>query len=281
MEWTQKMSLKNKIILITGGSGSLGKGLLERIEKAKEIRILSRSETGQIPLKSLHPNVKFILGDVRDTQAVINAMRDVEVVIHAAAFKFLDLGELQARECALTNVLGSINVIDAAINEGSVEMCIGISTDKVVNARNVYGATKHIMEKLFTEANRNSNKKFFCVRYGNVMGTTGSVLTIWEKQKKAGKPLTITDKRMRRFFFSLDEAIDLIFYAIKKAKGGEIFAVKMPSYSIYDMALEISDDIIETGMRPGEKLNETLIGDYEGEEFTSEQSGNNERVVIK
>lgn len=275
------MTLKNKIILITGGTGSLGKGLLWRIEGAKEIRILSRSETGQLPLKAKYPDVKFILGDVRDKRAVQDAMRGVEVVIHAAAFKFLDVAENQARDCALTNVLGSINVIDAAKSTDSVKLCIGISTDKVVNARNVYGASKHIMEKLFREADGNSSKIFTCVRYGNVRATTGSVLTIWKRQKEEGKPLTITDKRMRRFFFSLDEAIDLIFYAIKHAKGGEVFAVKMPSYSIYEMAKEISDDIVEIGMRPGEKLNEDLIGDYEGEAFTSEQSGNNEIVVIK
>ena len=272
---------KDKVVAILGGSGSLGKGLLERIKDAQEIRVFSRSEAGQLPIKSKYPGVRFILGDVRDKRAVQDAMRGVDIVIHAAAFKFLDVAEKQARACALTNVLGSINVIDAAMAEPSVKLCIGISTDKVVNARNVYGASKHIMEKLFSEANENSDKIFTCVRYGNVRATTGSVLTVWERQKKEGKPLTITDKRMRRFFFSLDEAIDLIFHAIKHAKGGEVFAVKMPSYSIYEMAKEISDDIVEIGMRPGEKLNETLIGDYEGEEFTSEESGNGEIVVIK
>lgn len=273
--------MKKYTYLITGGSGSLGKGLLERIKDAKEIRILSRSETGQIPLKAKYSHVKFILGDVRDLVAVKDAMKDVDIVIHAAAFKFLDLAEKQARECALTNVVGSINLIDAVKDEPSVKLCVGISTDKVVYARNVYGCTKHIMEKLFTEANGHSKTKFVCVRYGNVLATTGSVLTIWQRQKDEGKPLTITDKRMRRFFFSLDEAIDLIFHAMKHTKGGEVFAIKMPSRSIYEMAKEISDDIVETGMRPGEKLYEHLIGDYEGEEFTSKQSGNNEIVVLK
>lgn len=273
--------MRGKVVLITGGTGSLGKGLLERIKDAKEIRILSRSESSQIVLKEKYPQVHFILGDVRDAQSVINAMRGVDIVIHAAAFKFLDVAELQPRECALTNVVGSINVIDAALNEPSVKVCVGISTDKVVYARNVYGATKHIMEKLFKEADRHTNKKFFCVRYGNVMGTTGSVLTIWKRQAEEHKPITVTDKRMRRFFFSLDEAIDLIFYAIKHGKGGEVFAIKMPSYSIYDLAKGFSNNIKITGLRPGEKLNETLIGDYEGDEFTSKQSGNNEVVVIK
>lgn len=270
----------NKTILITGGSGSLGKGLLERITDAKEIRVLSRSEASQIPLKFKHPSVTYILGDVRDPQAVKNAMVGVDIVIHAAAFKFVDLGETQARECALTNVVGSINVIDAAMNEPSVKVCLGISTDKVVYARNVYGCTKHIMEKLFTEASKKSDKRFLCVRYGNVLETTGSVLTIWKKQKEAGQPLSITDKRMRRFFFTLDESIDLIFHALREGKTGTVIAIKMPSRSIYEMAKEISDDIVEIGLRPGEKIYEALIGDYEGEEFTTEDSGNNEVVVI-
>lgn len=274
------MTLQGKTILITGGTGSLGKGLLQDIQGAKEIRIMSRSETGQLALKPLYPDVKFILGDVRDKIACKRLVRGCDVVIHAAAFKFLDLAESQAREAALTNVLGSINVIEAVEEDGHVELCLGISTDKVVYARNVYGCTKHIMEKLFQEADRHSPTAFTCVRYGNVLGTTGSVLTIWERQKREGKPLTITDKRMRRFFFTIDEAIELIFHAIEHAKGGEVFAIKMKSYSIYEMALETGTRIKETGLRPGEKIYETLIGDYEGEEFTSEQSGDNEIVRI-
>jgi len=266
--------------LITGGTGSLGRGLLEALE-GEDITVMSRSETGQIPLKAKYPKVKFILGDVRDATAVKNAMKGINIVIHAAAFKFLDVAELQARECALTNVLGSINVIDAALGEKSVKKVIGISTDKVVSPENVYGCTKHIMEKLFREANRNSDKIFSCVRYGNVLATTGSVLTIWKRQKEEGEPLTITDKRMRRFFFSLDEAVDLVIYAIENAKGGETFAIKMKSYSIYEMAKEISDKIKVIGLRPGEKLDETLIGSYEGEEFSTKDTGNNEIVVIK
>lgn len=268
-------------ILITGGTGSLGKALIERLHENNELTILSRSETGQIPLKSKYPGVRFLLGDVRDLAAVKNAMRGQELVIHAAAFKFLDLAEDQARECALTNVLGSINVIDAALSEQNTNIIIGISTDKVVSPENVYGCTKHIMEKLFREANKQTDKIFTSVRYGNVLATTGSVLTVWERQKAEGKPLTITDKRMRRFFFTLEEAVNLIEYAIDHAEGGETFAIKMKSYSIYEMAKEISDDIVEIGMRKGEKLTETLIGSYEGEEFTSDQSGNNEVVVIR
>jgi FlaA1/EpsC-like NDP-sugar epimerase len=279
-EWPMTGRFSMVKYLITGGSGSLGEALLGRLKG--EVRVLSRSEKGQIPLRNKYPNVEFILGDVRDAQAVRNAMKGVDVVIHAAAFKFLDLAETQARECALINVLGSINVLDAAIDEPSVKKCIGISTDKAVYARNVYGCTKHIMEKLFIEASRVSKKKFACVRYGNVLGTTGSVLTIWKQQAEANKPITVTDRRMRRFFFSVDEAVDLILYALKHTKGGEVFTVKMPSYSIYDMAKQYSDNIVETGLRLGEKINETLIGDYEAKtEYTSKESGNGEIVVLK
>lgn len=267
--------------LITGGSGSIGTHLLERIKDADEIRVFSRSEKNQIPLKKLYPKVKFIVGDIRDLQAVKNAMRGADIVIHTAAFKYADIAESQARETALINVVGSINVIDAALSEPSVKKVIGLSSDKAAYARNVYGATKHILEKLFREANSQSDKLFSCVRYGNVIGSNGSVFKIWESQKAAGTPLTITDKRMRRLFFTLDDAVDLIFDAMKHMQGGEVFAMKMKSYSLYDLAKTISPNIIETGIRPGEKLNEVLIADYEGEEFTSEHSGNNEIVVIR
>lgn len=262
--------------LITGGSGSLGEGLLGRLKG--DIRVLSRSEKGQIPLKDKYPNVEFVLGDVRDYHAVRDAVKGVDVVIHAAAFKFLDLAEKQARECALTNVMGSINIIDAAKDEG-VKKVLGISTDKVAYARNVYGCTKHIMEKLFMEANRNSKTKFSCVRYGNVIGTTGSVYTIWEKQLAQNKPLTVTDERMRRFFFYLHDALDLVEYALKRMKGGEIFIQKMPSYNLLEEARKLSEDITITGMRPGEKLFETLVADYEGVEFTSEQDNPDRGIV--
>ena len=254
--------------LITGGTGSLGEGLLKRLKG--DITILSRSEKGQIPLKAKYPKVKFILGDVRDYHLVRDAVRGMDIVIHAAGFKFLDLAETQTRECALTNVVGSINVVDAVRDEKTVKKCLGISTDKVAYARNAYGASKHIMEKLFREADGNSDTIFACVRYGNVLGTTGSVHTIWERQLAEGKPLTVTDEKMRRFFFTLDEAVDLVLYGLEHMKGGEIFCKKMQSYNLYDMARELSDNVEVIGMRPGEKMFETLIADYEGEEFTSE-----------
>lgn len=253
--------------LITGGTGSLGEGLLSRL-KGEDITVLSRSEKGQIPLKAKYPNVKFILGDVRDYRVVRDAVKDIDIVIHAAGFKFLDLAETQTRECVLTNVVGSLNIVDAVKDVGTVKKCLGISTDKVPYARNAYGASKHLMEKLFREAN--GETKFSCVRYGNVLGTTGSVHTIWARQVKEGKPITVTDQRMRRFFFSLDEAVDLVMYAVKNMKGGEVFCKKMESYSLYEMAKEISDNVEIIGLRPGEKLFETLIADYEGEEYTSE-----------
>jgi len=264
--------LKSKKVLITGGTGSLGKGLLKRITGAKHIRVLSRSEASQIPLRREYPDVEFLLGDVADLYALDNAVRGMDVVIHAAAFKFLDLAETQTRQCVVTNVLGSLNLIQAVHNDGNVESCVGISTDKVCYARNAYGATKHIMEKLFREANRESETKFFCVRYGNVLGTTGSVMTIWENQKKEGKPITVTDKNMTRFFFTLDESIDLIEHALMKAKGGEVFVKRMKAHNMYDLAKEFSDKIKEVGARPGEKLFEILVADYEGEPHQSNEA---------
>lgn len=270
---------KGKKILITGGTGSLGKGLLESIKEAKEIRVMSRSETGQIPLKDKYSKVKFILGDVRDLQSVIWAVKGVDIVIHAAAFKFLNLAEDQARECTLTNIIGSLNVIEAVIADGNVKTCLGISTDKVAYARNVYGCTKHIMEKLFKEADRHSKTKFCVVRYGNVLGTTGSVVTIWEKQYLQGKPLTVTDKRMRRFFLTMDDAVHLIKYALQKTKGGEVFVHLAESNNLYDMAKDLSKNVKVTGVRPGEKLFETLIADYEGKEYTSELQKSKRGIV--
>ena len=278
---------KDKVILITGGSGSLGRALLERLQgsRAKEIRVLSRSEKGQLALKRDFSNypikLEYILADVRDKFAVSQAVKGTDIVIHAAAFKFLDLAEKQARECTLTNVVGSLNILEAIVEQGGkVEKCIGISTDKVAYARNVYGASKHIMEKLFKEANGQSDTKFSCVRYGNVVGTTGSVATIWQAQKERGEAITITDKRMRRFFFSIDEAVDLVLYGLEHMTGGEVFVRKMKSYSLYEMAKEVrADNIVETGMRPGEKIFETLIADYEGEEYTSESEVDDDEIV--
>lgn len=269
-----------KKYLITGGTGSLGRGLLRRITDADEIRVMARSEATILPLMDKYPQHKFIFGDVRDYSECRDAVRGVDVVIHAAAFKFLNLAETQARQCVMTNVVGSLNIIEAVKEEKTVDVCLGISTDKVAYARNVYGCTKHIMEKLFREADTQSDTRFLCVRYGNVLGTTGSVIPIWEKQLEEGKPITLTHKDMRRFFFTVDESVDLIFQALEKGEGGEVFTTMMQSYSLYDMAKGMSDDVVITGLRPGEKINETLIADYEGTEFTTEDTGNGELVVI-
>ena len=263
-----------KNVLVTGGSGSLGKGLLKRINEFKRLVILSRSEHGQEELRRQYPQAEFVLGDVRDLQAVKHAVQGMDIVIHAAAFKYIDLAEAQPRECVLSNVIGSLNVLQAVAEDGNVEVCIGISTDKAVYARNVYGCTKHIMEKLFCEANKHSRKtKYCCARYGNIKGSAGSVYTIWERQKKEGKAITVTDPNMTRFFFNIDDAIDLIAYAIKNTEGGEIFVKQMPAYRMGDLAQAFSEDgqIEITGLRKGEKMNETLVADYEGEEFTSDK----------
>lgn len=278
----EKALFKDKSVLITGGSGSLGRGLLKRISKFNRLVIFSRSEHGQDHLRRDYPKVEFVLGDVRDLQAVKRAVKGMDIVIHAAAFKYLDLAEAQPRECVLTNVLGSLNVLQAVEEEKNVKVCIGISTDKSVYARNVYGCTKHIMEKLFCEADRHSAKtKYCCARYGNVKGTAGSVFTIWERQMKLGQPITVTDPNMTRFFFSLDEAIDLIFYAIKHTKGGEVFAKQMSGFKMGDLAKKFAGNhpIKVIGLRKGEKINECLVADYEGEELTSDNPRNEGQII--
>lgn len=263
---------KNKIVLITGGTGSLGEALLNRITDAREIRVLSRSEKNQIPMKIRFPEVKFFLGDVRDFYVVKRAMRDAQIIIHAAAFKFLNLAEEQVRECVLSNVMGPLNVVKGVSSEKSVEVVVGISTDKVSYARNVYGCTKHIMEKLFREASQYGHARFCCVRYGNVYGTTGSVIKIWEDRINRHLPITLTDPDMTRFFLTLDQAVDTITYAIEHTKGGEVFVRKVPSKKMTDLAKLLGGEVKITGKRPGEKIYETLIADYEGTEFTSDKA---------
>lgn len=255
------MRLNRKTILITGGTGSLGNKLVEKLLlfKPKEIRILSRSETLQDQMRFKFPNLKYILGDIRDYYSVKQAVRGCDLVIHAAAFKYLDLGQIQPRECVMTNVVGSLNVIQACKEEG-IKTCVGISTDKAPYARNVYGCTKQIMEKLLEEAGYN------WVRYGNVIGTNGSVIPKWLKLKQEGKPLLITDKRMTRFFFTLDEAANAVFKCIKEKRN---IIPEMKSLKIYDLAKAISDNVKIIGLRPGEKLHETLVADYEGKELST------------
>lgn len=261
--------LDDASILITGGTGSLGVSLVERLLRetnARRIAIFSRDELKQSQLKSQFQDdkrLRWFLGDIRDLDRLKRALHGVDYVIHAAALKQVDTGEYNPMEFIKTNVLGSQNVIDACIDSG-VRKIVALSTDKASSPINLYGATKLTADKLFVAANNYSfayGSLFSVVRYGNVMGSRGSVIPFFQKLAKEGKPLPITDIRMTRFWISLEQAVDFVLDSFELMSGGELFVPKIPSMKLIDLANAIAPDLekIEIGMRPGEKLHEEMI----------------------
>ena len=265
--------LNNKSVLITGGTGSFGKKFVETILRdypnVKKIVIYSRDELKQFELKQKYPEkdyhqLRFFIGDVRDGERLKRACEGIDVIIHAAAIKQVDTAEYNPDECIKTNVHGAQNVINAALQTG-VKHVVALSTDKACAPINLYGATKLTSDKLFTAANNISGSKdirFSVVRYGNVMGSRGSVIPFFINKRDSGvKELPITDMRMTRFNISLQAGVDLVMFAIGHHLGGAIFIPKIPSYHIVDVAKAIAPNLpqVEVGIRPGEKLHEEMI----------------------
>ena len=263
--------LNNKSVLITGGTGSFGKKFIEtilnRYPDVKKIIIYSRDELKQSVLKQKYNEVdfsqlRFFIGDIRDRERLIRACEGVDVIIHAAAIKQVDTAEYNPDECIKTNVNGAQNVIDAAL-ANNVENVVALSTDKACAPINLYGASKLVSDKLFIAANNikgDRNIRFSAVRYGNVMGSRGSVIPFFINKRNEGL-IPITHNEMTRFNISLQAGVDLVMFAIGNHLGGEIFIPKIPSYKILDIAKAIAPntDIKVVGIRPGEKLHEEMI----------------------
>jgi UDP-N-acetylglucosamine 4,6-dehydratase len=266
------MYWKDKTILVTGGTGSFGKKfielILEEYQPAKVI-VYSRDELKQHEMRAAgfdHPDLRYFIGDIRDRDRLKRALNGVHYVVHAAALKQVPACEYNPMEAIKTNILGSSNVIDAALDAG-VEKVIALSTDKAVNPVNLYGATKLAAEKLFVQSNfyaAGTSTRFSCVRYGNVVGSRGSVVPVFLKQRQTGT-VTITDDRMTRFWISLEQGARFVIRCLEQMQGGEVFVPKIPSMRVIDLATTIAPDakVNIVGIRPGEKLHEALISEDE------------------
>jgi len=260
-----------KKVLITGGTGSLGKALTKKILETKvdTIRIFSRDELKQIKMQSEinDERLRFLIGDVREKDRLEMALEDIDIVIHAAALKHVPVAEYNPFEAVKTNVYGAQNLIESCLRK-NVKLALAIGTDKAVAPLNTYGATKLLMERLFISANYYKGKhetKFLCVRYGNVLGSRGSIVPLFVHQIKTGKKITITDPSMTRFNITMKQALELIFRALESAYGGEVYIPKLKAYKVGDIKeailnlMKSKDNSIRIPVRPGEKYHESLI----------------------
>ncbi len=270
-----KNEFKDKVILVTGGTGTIGSELVVQLlkRKPKQIRVYSRNETSQYFLREKLGdvlNVRMLIGDIRDKSRLEFAMEGVDIVFHAAAMKHVPACEYNPQEVIKTNIIGSSNVLESALDKG-VKLVISISTDKVANPVNILGISKLMMEKLFINTSMilsNRQTKFACVRFGNVSWSSGSVLPTWDKQAKADGTIKITDKGMTRFMMSIKEAVELTLRAAELACGGEVFILRMPSIKLVDLASIFLKkyfsgkkiEVKEVGIRGGEKKHEHLFG---------------------
>lgn len=282
---SDKATFKNKVVLITGGTGSFGKAFARKLledDICEKVIIFSRDEWKQWEIQQSDPifkssKIRFFLGDIRDTARLRLAFDQVHYIIHAAALKQVPAAEYNPSEFVKTNILGAMHIIDIAIEQG-VEKVIALSTDKAVNPINLYGATKLCSDKLFTAGNvyvgARKEPRFSVVRYGNVLGSRGSVVPYWQKLIAEGaKTLPITDLRMTRFWITLNQAVAFVMQGITEMQGGEIFIPKIPSMKIADLGHAIAPEMpyTVTGIRPGEKLHELLIS-YEEARHTVEST---------
>lgn len=258
--------LTNKTILVTGGTGSFGKKFIRRIlqEDIKKVIVFSRDELKQYEMKQEFQDlrIRFFIGDVRDQERLYRAFDGVDIVIHAAAMKHVEACEYNPFEAVKTNIYGAQNIIEAAIDR-NVEKVIALSTDKAAAPVNLYGATKLASDKLFVAANSyvgEKETKFSVVRYGNVVGSRGSVIPFFKKMKETGR-LPVTDERMTRFWITLDQGVQFVLNSLERMHGGEIFVPKIPSMNILDLAKAIGPEceVDVVGIRPGEKLHEVMI----------------------
>ena len=266
------MNWNDKVVLVTGGTGSFGKKFIEimlnEYHPAKII-VFSRDELKQHEMRINgydDPSLRYFIGDIRDLDRLKRAFNGVDIVVHAAALKQVPACEYNPFEAIKTNILGSQNVIDAALDCG-VEKVLAISTDKAVNPVNLYGVTKLGAEKLFIQSNSYAgghSTRFSCTRYGNVVGSRGSVVPVFLQQRHTGK-ITVTDERMTRFWISLDQGVRFVIRCIEQMHGGEVFVPKIPSMSVKDLGIAIAPEceVVYSGIRPGEKLHEVLVSEDE------------------